>query len=91
MFFSLDTVVRGYHIYKEFWLANFGEILPCVRETTNLHDPFAVAVLHERRIVGRAGLKGRQSRQPPRAPGFRGPPNAKNSAPACSYEKIEIP
>jgi len=33
-------------------LANFGEILPCVRETTNLHDPFAVAVLHERRIVG---------------------------------------
>ena len=39
----------------------------------------------------RAGLRGRQSRQPPRAPGFRGPPNAKNRAPACSYQKIEIP
>jgi len=39
----------------------------------------------------RAGLRGRQSRQPPRAPGFRGPPNAKNRALACSYQKIEIP
>jgi len=28
-----------------------------------------------------ADLKGRQSRQPPRAPGFRGPPNAKSRAP----------
>jgi len=35
----------------------------------------------------RAGLRGRQSRQPPRAPGFRGPPNAKNRA---RYQKIEI-
>ena len=41
--------------------------------------------------LNRAGLRGRQSRQPPRAPGFRGPPNAKNRAPACSYQKIEIP
>ena len=41
-------------------------------------------------VLGRAGLRGRQSRQPPRAPGFRGPPNAKNRAPACSYQKIEI-
>jgi len=39
----------------------------------------------------RAGLRGRQSRQPPRAPGFRGAPNTKNRAPACSYQKIEIP
>jgi len=39
----------------------------------------------------RASLRGRQSRQPPRAPGFRGPPNAKNRAPDCSYQKIKIP
>ena len=39
----------------------------------------------------RAGLRGRQSRQPPRAPGFRGLPNAKNRAPVCNYQKIEIP
>ena len=39
----------------------------------------------------RAGLRGRQSRQLPRPPGFRGPPNAKNRAPACRYKKTEIP
>ena len=52
MFVSLDRVVHGYHIYKEFWLANFGEILPFLRETANLHEPFVLVVLHERRIVG---------------------------------------
>jgi len=50
--FSFYSVVRGYHIHKDFWLANFGEVLPCIRETANSHDPFAVSVLHGRRIVG---------------------------------------
>jgi len=33
-------------------VAAFGEVLPCVREIANLHDPFAVAVLRGRSIVG---------------------------------------
>lgn len=50
--FSFECMIRGYHVYKDIWLAVDGEILECRRETGNGHDPFAVAVLKEDVIVG---------------------------------------
>ena len=43
--FSIETVVRGYHVYKEIWEAAIdGVELPSKREIGNAHDPFAVAI-----------------------------------------------
>ena len=41
--FAVESMVRGYHVYKDIWIAAVGEELPCVRETENHRDPFAVA------------------------------------------------
>ncbi len=52
--FSVETMVRGYHTYKDIWTAVVGEELPCQRERANPRDPFAVAVLKDEAIVGHA-------------------------------------
>ena len=36
--FSLESMVRGYHVYKDIWISSVGEELPCQREPANLHD-----------------------------------------------------
>ena len=50
--FEYDSVIRGYHIYKEIWEASHGETFDCVRETGNRFDPFAVAVIRDGEIIG---------------------------------------
>ena len=55
--FTLSSVVRGYHVYKDIWDANEGKILDCVRETTNHHDPYAVAVAKNGIAVGHVPRK----------------------------------
>ena len=49
-------MVRGYHMYREIWLATVGEELYCVREVGNYRDLFAVRSCHRSRpkkdIVG---------------------------------------
>ena len=46
--FSVDSVVRGYHEYKDIWDADIdGLELPCKREPGNPHDPSAVAVVKQ--------------------------------------------
>ena len=57
MAYSLTTAVRGYHIYREFWMTNLEEVLPCVREESNPHDPFAVAIHDGSNIVGHVPRK----------------------------------
>ena len=43
--FSIETVVRGYHIFKEIRNAAIdGTELPCGREIVSAHDPFAIAI-----------------------------------------------
>ena len=37
--------MRGFHVYKSVWTPCIGEVLSCSRETSNLHDQFAVKVL----------------------------------------------
>ena len=56
MTYSLTTAVQGYHIYKTFWMASSGEVL-CVKELSNPHDPFAVAVRSGTNIVGQVPKK----------------------------------
>ena len=46
--FSIEAMVRGYHMYQDSWDAAIGEQLPCNREPGNCKDPFAVAVVRSR-------------------------------------------
>ena len=42
----IETMVCGYHMYKEIWCAAVGEEqLSCIREVESYRDPFAVAVV----------------------------------------------
>ena len=50
--YSCDSMVRGYHIYKDIWEAAVGEVLDCRREGSNRYDPFAVAIMKNNTIVG---------------------------------------
>lgn len=45
MHIKVETVIRGYHVYKEIWTTTLGKVLTCRQETDNFHDRFAVAVL----------------------------------------------
>ena len=51
--FSVNSMVRDYHVYQEVWEVHIGEILPCVREVGNRHDPYAIAVKKDELVVGR--------------------------------------
>ena len=43
--FSIESIIQGYHEYKDIWDADMDGIeLPCEREQGNPHDPSAVAV-----------------------------------------------
>ena len=42
--FSVNSMVRGYHVYQEVWEVHISEVLPCVREVGNHHDPYVIAV-----------------------------------------------
>ena len=55
--FCYDSVVRGYHVYKDVWEASLGELLNCERETGNSFDPFAVCVRKHDDIVGHVPRK----------------------------------
>ena len=50
--FTIEAMVRGYHVYQTVWEVNIGEVLPCIREPGNRHDPHAVAVKKDEIIVG---------------------------------------
>ena len=39
----MDSVIRGYHAYKNIWVTIIGEILFCEQEPGNEEDHFAVA------------------------------------------------
>ena len=41
----MESMVRGYHVYKDVWEASVGQLLPCRKEGSNPHDPYAVAVM----------------------------------------------
>ena len=55
--FTVNAMVRGYHVYQDVWEVNIGEILPCTREIGNRHDPYAVAVWKDGIVVGHVPRK----------------------------------
>ena len=52
MAFEFESMVRGYHVYKDIWDAVIGQTLPCLIESGNESDPYAVAVKEGSTIVG---------------------------------------
>ena len=55
--FSIDEVVRSYHIYKDMWSADIGFELPCYSESSNCEDCYAVAVMDDTHVVGHVPRK----------------------------------
>ena len=43
--FSLEAMVRGYHVHCSIWEALLNEVLHCSRDTSNTKDPYAVSVI----------------------------------------------
>jgi len=50
--FSIESCVRGHHVYKNIWDVSVGEELPCKTESGNEKDPYAVAVMRRHTVVG---------------------------------------
>ena len=50
--FSIEAMVRGYHVYLDHWDAGTGEQLPCKREPGNRKDLFTVAVVRLNVTIG---------------------------------------
>ena len=55
--FTVDAMIRGYHVYKDIWSSVLDEELPCQRENGNISDPFAVGVLKDGVLVGHVPRK----------------------------------
>ena len=49
---TIESCVRGHHICKANWSPFKGEKLVCCQEKNNSHDPYAVAVMKGKMIVG---------------------------------------
>lgn len=49
---EIDACVRGYHYYKEIWIATEGKVLACSIDVGNTSDRYAVAVKKDSDIVG---------------------------------------
>ena len=50
--FTLESVVRGHHVYKRIWTPVVGQELQVAVEENNTHDSRAVAVRKGRTVVG---------------------------------------
>ena len=57
MAFEIDSVVRGYHVYKDVWDAHIGVVLPCLPEMSNREDRYAIAVMDGDIVVGHVPRK----------------------------------
>ena len=55
--FVLESVVRGFHIYRAIWAGTSGEILSCSTEPGNSSDAYAVGVKKDDNIVGHVPRK----------------------------------
>ena len=50
--YEVESMVRGYHIYRDVWEAAVGQTLQCQWEAGNPHDPYVVFVTQGETIVG---------------------------------------
>ena len=49
---TLESVIRGHHIYKHIWWPFVGEVLTSEREEGNNHNKFAVSLLKNATVIG---------------------------------------
>ena len=49
--YKLDSYVKGYHVYKDIWKRNIGDVLKTEREPRNPVDKYAVAVMQKKNLV----------------------------------------
>ena len=49
--FEFTCAVRGFHVYRKFWIPEKGQLLNCFLESNNLFDPFAIKVCERNRIT----------------------------------------
>lgn len=56
-YFSVETMIRGYHIYKDVWKSSVGEQLLCEIEENNRQDSHTVAVVRTGPVVGHVPRK----------------------------------
>ena len=49
--FKLEYCMMGYHVYREIWKSNPDNILTCRQEHGNIHDLYAVCMVHATGIV----------------------------------------
>ena len=52
--FALNSVIRGYHVYKTVWSPFVGEILHLQTDARNAHDAHAVTIVMNSVMVGHA-------------------------------------
>ena len=52
LLFTHDCEIRGFHIYRNIWKPNIGDIVCCKIEPENRRDKFAVAVINNDVVVG---------------------------------------
>ena len=52
-YFTVDSVIRGHHIYKDVWTPYVGEELSLEQEHGNSHDFYATTVKKDGLIAGR--------------------------------------
>ena len=55
--FSVDSCIRGHHVYKDILIPTVGEELACARENSNTKNPYAVAVTRDSTVVGHVPRK----------------------------------
>ena len=51
--FTVDSVIRGHHVYKDIWTPYVGEELFLEQEQGNQHDFYATTVKKNGVVVGR--------------------------------------
>ena len=49
---AVDTVLKGFHVYKDVWNPVIGKTLFCTLEFGSIHDPYAVAACKGVELVG---------------------------------------
>ena len=59
--FNLDSFIKGYHVYQEFWYPELHEMLSAVPEPRNIVDKYAVSVQRDGEVVGHL-MKGKSGR-----------------------------
>jgi len=50
--FTLNSCIRGYHVYKDIWDPPISEIVVCQRKNRNPRDPYMVALWKDSITVG---------------------------------------